>query len=392
MTGPVCETRRMKALACCRERLCAFADAAAGGALALTCVPPLGFEKFPFGDLAPLGLLLHALRYSGRCDDELAAPSRRACAQIEDVLQRGRQAGLWSYHSGGQITAIDSALVLLGVEDELAVARLEEFRDPHGGYVPQLWTTSSEPGKMPLHEEVRHWCQPDRTIACLVRFLRRRHNLPQTVSLAEIADKFDERSGLFIANPWLVDWFYALSLAEDANAGALQDRLAGEILAGASEDGTFGCYDPVGSTAAAVLALTALRVPHSAYSRAFSFLESSMLSPAPLPAMCPFYSTRAEAWDHVSFWELLDQYAEDKRKQLIRIHDRPYTITLYDDLTGCLTASLVALALLAVAGAPADGPAASPTKADAHARYRAATPSDYIQRFAMPPYVKAAEK
>jgi hypothetical protein len=377
----------------CAERLLALAGLSAEGTgLALTCIPPLQLDPFPYGDLVPLGFLLLALRGSAARGGPSAARGGPGAAEragaVEEHLRRQRQGALWSYHRGGQVTSIDSALILLGLEDAGAVSALEELRAPDGGYVPQPWTASGEPGRMPLHDAVRHWCQPDLTIACLVRFLRRRHGLGETVPLAALEQGFERRSGLYIANPWLVDWFYALALGGGPEGATLRERLAGEILAGAGEDGTFGAFDPLLSTAAAVLALAELGVPRRAYAGAVAFLEREVLRAPDPPAACPFYSTRREEWDRLPVWELLGAFAADARKQLIRVAGQPHTITFYEDRAGAVTTPLVALALFA-AGRGQDGEArCRPPAAPPHGRYRCAQASEYVQAFALPPYLE----
>jgi hypothetical protein len=375
------------------ERLLGLAAAAVDGHLSLTCIPPLQFAPFPYGDLVPLGLLLLALGSSAERGGPAAGECASARKAVAAHLKSHRRGALWAYHRGGQVTSIDSALILLGLDDPDAVNALEELRAPGGGYVPQPWTTRGEPGKMPLHEAVRHWCQPDLTVACLVRYLRRRHGLGETVPLAALAAGFERRGGLYIANPYLVDWFYALALGAAPEGEGLRRRLAGEILASAGRDGTFAAFDPLLSTAAAVLALAALGVPRPAYAAAVAFLEQAVLDgPDPAPA-CPFYSTRREEWDRLPVWELLDAFAVDERKQLIRACGQPHSITFYEDRAGAVTTPLVALALLAAERGgedahPAVMPAEAETPAAAHGRYRCGHPSEYVQAFALPPYLE----
>ncbi len=387
----------------CAERLRGLAGIVEAGQLSLTCIPPLQFDPFPYGDLVPLGLLLLALRRAAERGGPQAEACARAQAAVETHLRSHRQGALWAYHRGGQVTSIDSALILLGIDDEAAVLAFEELRDPthpERGYVPQPWTTQGEPGKMPWHEAVRHWCQPDLTVACLVRFLRRRHGLGETAPLAMLEDGFEHRSGLYIANPYLVDWFYALAIGRDPEGARLRHRLAGEILESVSSSGIFGGVvvgggvgggggDPVVSTAAAVLALAELGVPRSAFAPAVAFLEREIES-GTLAAACPFYSTRREDWDKLPVWEMLDAFAADDRKQLIRACDQAHTITFYEDRAGAVVLPLVTLALLA-AETGLEGPAPVIPEAEAHGRYRCASPSEYVRVFALPPYLADVE-
>ncbi|MEA2326715.1 MAG: hypothetical protein QOE68_1674 [Thermoanaerobaculia bacterium] len=331
--------------------------------LALTSIPPLGAPPFAYGDVVPLGLLLMALE---------AAHAPEAQDLREHLLTR-RVNGLWPYQTGGLETSIDSALVLLGVMDPASIEALERF-NIGGGYVPQLFTDGREPGKMTVRDSLLHWCQPDYSIACLVHALRRKAGLAPVMAPASLDEGFANRSGLYLANPYFVDWFLAMSAEGD-----LRDRLRRELLAGASPDGTFGRYDVMLSTALAVLALRALGVD---VTRHVDALAARFERDGILPAT-PFYSTEQIDWSKLAPWDLLAILTTEGGEQLIRVKGKEHAITWYRDAEGLVVAPLVALALR-------DGELRGDrpeVHEQPHPRYACATASEYIAEFALVPYV-----
>jgi len=225
------------------------------------CQPPSPKAAFPFGDLVPLGFLLRAL---DAVDVEEAG---QLYNDLSQYLLTRRSGDLWPFHGGDIPTATDSALILLGLEDDAAVLALERFADGQGGYYPQLWDQTGGDGRMQAAEWNRHWRQPDFATTCLVRAFRRRAGLPERTDVEYLEQRFHLRSGLFFANPYLVDYALALALQappnseprnEVAKINGLQKHLAGEILASLNPDHTFGSYDLPLSSALAMLSLDAL--------------------------------------------------------------------------------------------------------------------------------------
>jgi hypothetical protein len=181
--------------------------------MALTCQPPPPAASYPFGDLVPLGFVLKALHNAAGQPGGAKEPILAAGQKVEQFLLNKRQGQLWAYHTGHLITATDSALVLQGwaasaqpSTDEAqtfgaAVEALETFADGQGGYYPQLWSDTEQPGRMVIDLTNRHWCQPDYATTCLVRGLRQAAGLPVKTPLNALAAGFATRSGLYFANP-----------------------------------------------------------------------------------------------------------------------------------------------------------------------------------------------
>lgn len=354
-------------------------------ALAMTCIPPPPEPSFAYGDLVPLGLLLRGMQalnraveapaLLGRVHDDLVA------GRLRRHLEQARTGRLWAFHRGRLVTATDSALILLGLNDPEGCAALELFADGDGGYVPQLWSDHDEPGRMLAHECNAHWRQVDYATTCLIRGLRAEAGLATITPSAYVEAGFDERGGLFFANPYLVDWCVALAIRDDPALVHLADRLRGEVLASANPDGSYGAYDPALSTALAIMVLDALGYRGRALRLAqLRLLE--LLDAGPWPMSTPFYSTFACAKTDGN------EAGDLPSPQHLHCHGSMHALSLYRDDYRIMFAAAVALAV----SIDAEVDDAEPQPAcglEAHPRYRCHDLGDYVKSFALPPYVGA---
>ncbi|MFQ3612472.1 MAG: hypothetical protein SNJ68_02005 [Cyanobacteriota bacterium] len=355
--------------------------------LSMRCQPPLPDRPFDYGDLVPLGFLLRALKTT---DPELAGP-------LQAHLQARRQGDLWAFHSGRLITATDSALVMLGLSDAAGARALQSFADPDGGYVPQKWGSSREPGQMLLEEDCRHWCQADFATTCLVRAWQQQWGV-ENASLAYLRTHFEERSGLYFVNPYLVDWALALALAGDPtpNAAPMRAQLQAELLASQQPDYSFGTYDPALSTALGILSLTALGVRDRRVRMAQLRLVDWMNPQGYWPVAVPFYSSlRLDPQESppLPYRVLLNRIpakGDYPALKLVRSVAHEYHgISLYWDQHRMIGTALAVLAL----AQPTDSERVDPpASGDPHPRYRCTDPTEYIARFALPPYVSSAQQ
>ena len=385
-TGRDTEAQCRLALNSCIEELLKLSRQALHEKVSLTCVPPFGGEPYPYGDLVPQGFILRALKAnSSTVENDSIEVIRRA---LSDALDTQRQRGLWSYHTGGLVTSIDSGLVLLGLSDPAAVQLLEAFQDGHGRYYPQLWTRAKEVGKMTVNDAIRHWCQPDYSIACLLRYLRFEAGLSTSTPLSYLEEGFESRSGLFLANPYMVDWFLSLAITEDSAAENLRERLMSEVLSSVNEDYSFGTFDLPLSTALSLLTLIELNGPQDVISATRARLASLWLNIEEFPACLPFYSTHAAQWSQLPARELMTELFSDHRKQLIKVNNLGHAITFYEDAEKLIVTALVALALIESATTGIGKAQAS--LSECPDRYRCESPSEYIERFALVPYINSA--
>jgi hypothetical protein len=356
------------------HELLGLAQAARRGALHMTCRPPAPAPAEPMGDLVPLGLLLRALRRVGS-----DPPTQAAALLLVRHLQRHAKAGLWPFESGRLPTAIDSGLVLLGLDDAEAVAGLERFATPQGGVLPQLFSPDGGEGVMRAEPATRHWCQPDFATTALAVHLRRRHGLDASAGAAWLQARFACRGSLFIANPFLLDWLLALALAEGGpELTAARAALAQEVAAAMDGGHGFGGFDPVLSTSCAILALAALGRRGRLLRCAQIALANLALRPAPPATPVPFCSSLALARSGPALHHAV----------MVRVSNGWHALTLYEDTFRMIETALRALALAEPADpSVCDLPSAA-ERAACHARYRCATVVEYVARHALPPYVE----
>jgi len=289
-----------------------------------------------------------------------------------------RVGNLWPFHHGRLPTATDSALVLLSQKNAQAIESLEDFSDSAGGYLPQLSSDEGDALHMRREEATLHWRQPDLVTTCLVRALRRSAGLAPNTPVAWLAERFDRRAGLFFANPYLVDWALARALAGDEDAASLRKALAAEILSSRNPDGSFGRFDPPLSTAAATAALAALGHRSRAICVAQLQLLGCLEAQGHGPVTTPFFSSRSVAADAM--------HGALRGRGILAVGTQRHALSLYEDTHRMVLHAFAMLALQA----PFD-PAESvpPLAAAPHPRYLAASPSAYIEGFALPPYVQS---
>ncbi|MBF0307158.1 MAG: hypothetical protein HQL41_16085 [Alphaproteobacteria bacterium] len=345
------ETRVARARHLAMNQLGQMALAARRQSLAMTCLPPPPAAPHPYGDLVPLGFVARALRRIADVETGLVA----AAELLRRHLDAARQDGLWAFHRGRLVTATDSALVLLGLSDPAAVERLERFSDGAGGYLPQL--------DMVVSPRTRHWRRADLGTTLAVRALRREAGLAE---LGQLDDWFERRGALFFANPFLVDWLFALASPDR--------RLEAELRAAVNPQGGFGRWDEAFSTACAILALSALGCRDRLLRRAQLRLLELCDGQGHWPAATPFYSS-----------ELLEaEHGLAGRDGIIRAGGQLVAVTLYEDGWRMIGTAVAAMAL----SAPCDDGVEAPEVAGpAHPRYRAPDIGAYLAGFALPPYL-----
>jgi hypothetical protein len=365
-----------------REAVESLAREACLTPMSLICRPPPPAEPFAYGDLVPLGFLLRAV--------DVGAPAASSVRRgLEDLLGSRRQGLLWPYHSGTLVTCIDSALVLQGFRDPAGVEALETFADGRGGYLPQLCSEEPERGKMVVTPRNRHWCQPEYGTTCLVTALRAEAGLECKTSVGYLADGFENRGGLYFANPYMVDWVLAWALQGVASATALRVRLASEILASMNEDDSFGRYDIPISTALAILALVSLGTAGETVRRARLRLADLMMPDGRWAASIPFYSAVTIPRERFPGGLLARLMLGERRGDLAWLEGAVRAVSLYIDEHHMISTALAVLSLTQP-GPRAERDAALPMeKGDVgcHPRYRCEDHMEYIAGHALPPYI-----
>ncbi|MCB9365507.1 MAG: hypothetical protein H6587_13120 [Flavobacteriales bacterium] len=232
------------------KKLTEIAEKSLHEKVAMDWLPPSGPSVFPFGDVVPLGFLNFGLGFSSQ--NELNE-------KIKIRLYKEQVRGLWPFESNDLETSIDSALVLLGLKDEKAIKELSRFWNGIFGYMPQLASENPSEGQMQYVEEKKHWCQVDLAITCLIYSQQKEAGLATMIETENfILNSFYKRAGLYFANPYMVDWFYAKALKHISKSTDLKEQLINDILSSLNTDYSVGKFDKALSSAFAVLALTEL--------------------------------------------------------------------------------------------------------------------------------------
>jgi hypothetical protein len=340
-------------------------------------------KPYPYGDLVPVGFLLRAVN----AGFSPSSPVRRG---LEDLVRGKRQGLFWSYQSDNLVTCIDSALVLQGFRDPSGIEALEAFADGRGGYFPQLCTESPERDKMIITTNNRHWCQPEYGTTCLASALRAEVGLEQKTSVQYLVEGYESRSGLYFANPYVVDWALAWALQGVASATtALRERLATDILASINEDGSFGRYDVPVSTALAILALTSLGFGGEAVRRARLRLADLMMPDGTWPSCTPFYSTLQVPRERMPAGMLARLMLGERQGQFLWLEGQVHAVSLYVDGYRMISSALSYLALTPPDPSSESNFTALPMhrRESCHPRYRCADHIQYIADYALPPYL-----
>lgn len=355
--------------------------------LSMTCVPPAPEQPFAYGDLVPLGFVLRSLRDT---------QTTTAYAQLSEYIISQQQDSLWAFHQQRLITATDSALVMQGLTGDLSetFAALENYSDGQG-YYPQLWAESSLPHRMIKDPSCTHWCQTDFATTAMIRALQISNGIEPKTPITYLTDRMAERSGLYFANPYLVDYYLALALQEDTPTSQLaRQQLLEEVLSSRNKDLSFGYFDIPLSTALAILTIAALgsqgRIMRASQLRLLDFLDSA----GSFPASIPFYSSlRLDASEQSDFklkMMQLNLFADPrKQSQVQQIGEEYHSISLYVDNHKMISTALAVSALNTPCHAETYDIDSLPP-VNAHPRYRCRDQISYITKFALHPYVEVS--
>jgi hypothetical protein len=324
--------------------------------------PPAG--PLASGDVVPLGFLLRVLNHHTSVDSLFRDIEVRK--RLTSLLQSRRQGLLWPYQVGGRVSSTATALVLQGLRDPEAVEALEAFADGEGGYYPWSLTEEEPDDTAPGGVALRR--QADFATTCLIRALRNDAGLETKTSIEYLVSRFENRSGLCFANPYLVDWTFACALGNDETARELRDRLAAEILASMNDDYSFGRFDVPISSAFAILSLAALGVADRTIRMAQLRLLDFMEPDGTFPAGTPFYSAEGTGQGEM--------------------RGRPQALDLRLHGHEAVSTAAAALALLARCSPVERDPDVLKERAgEPHPRYGSRDHTEYVQNFALPLHV-----
>ena len=213
-----------------------------------------------FGNIAPYGIVAKALNLLNL-----------NITKIRNWLIEHQRYGLWGYHTGTintsiissgtndpvEVDAIDSTLVFEGLFNQSSISLLEMYRQSSGGYLAQLNDTGG-PYSMNSSKENWFWCQEDYGVSASAFYFLDNISLSNSSTLDYLKTHFDNRSSMWIANPYYIEFLTARALKNHNGTEIFLQNITQKILNEKNADGTWGYYDKELSTAFAILTLSTL--------------------------------------------------------------------------------------------------------------------------------------
>jgi len=193
----------------------------------------------PHGEIAPFGFIFRAIKEYG---------IKGSHTYIEK-MKSFQENGLYSWNRGTPKTPADTCLALEAVDTP-----------PSENFIKKFWISGrglsagrlcSEENTPPLG--ARFWCEPDLPFsACIGYFLPDPSPLKTDIIRIIKNSLPSSEFSIFIANPYLARYYIARLIKKDTQScGYLVSKTLGEQ----NEDGSWGSYDTVISTALAILTL-----------------------------------------------------------------------------------------------------------------------------------------
>jgi hypothetical protein len=294
--------------------------------LKMQVLQPFGEPPFNMGDVVPKGFVYGALK--------TIFPKESLTENYLKSLNNDKLRGLWTFEKDDLETSVDSALVLMNVEDTEAAALLSKFQDSNcGAYLPQTDSKNPKEGDMPYVPEKDHWCQPDVATSALIFSILKRHKLPIHEKLPKfIIENFENRSDLYFANPYFVDWLYAQALKHLNHVSEIKKLLIKEILSSVGSDFSTGNFDKVFSTSCAILALKELGC------------EDNFIMPLQLYVLNN-YKNEVETTPIPFYSSLIISNVQTQTGRTCFINGKKLSVYLYQDTHSMIYTSVVSLAL-----------------------------------------------
>jgi len=334
--------------------------------LSMTWIPPLGDDTFPFGDLVPKAYVNLALKTVGETKVQI---------ELENNIISKKLRGLWIFETDDLETSTDSVLVLQSLDDKPAVLLLEQFYDNKGGYFPRLWSDQPKPGEMQYEKAKKHWCQANIATTCMVFALQKKYNIKTSIDVKNyILENFENRSDLYFANPYMVDWLYAQALSKMTNVDIYKENLKNEILNSLNEDFSFGSYDKVLSSAFGILALKELGYNKNVLAALQLFILNNY-SKEKNGRNIPYYST-------------MICFEKNYKGRKIKINGTEFELSYHQDTYNMIYVSIIALAMnFNFKNFNLDENIQKYVKEQSHNRYLLDI-KNYIEKYALVPYIE----
>lgn len=227
------------------------------------CNLPSKTEKV--GNTVYIAFLASALRSISNCKSILTGNTVQqadlAYSILLSLLEEHRISGLWGFQPDYIPTSVDSAFVslsgLLPEWDSLSLFSASGY-----GYYPQQYEQSGSqtPYAMSFSDHTKHWHYIDLPTTVFLESLRLESGLTSSISETWIADRFDLRLGLFIANDILALYMISSILPYLQEPVRLKKRIYDQLCSYRRPDGSFSCDQTPSALSNALAALVLMQL------------------------------------------------------------------------------------------------------------------------------------
>ncbi|MHA1144016.1 MAG: hypothetical protein ACTSRW_04705 [Candidatus Helarchaeota archaeon] len=275
-------------------------------------------------NVAPYGSILKVLDYFNKTDIKY----NESTHSLREWLLSTEVDLLYPMDTDSMCTAFDSATVFEGLAKNDSVNQTQVFRQADGGYIAQLNDSSYPNYSMDVYPWNEHWMLEDYGTTAMVYYFLDSFGYQNDTTVQYLIDNFENRSSMFIANPYYIDYLTARVLINQNGTNALMNSLLNDLLQKRNSDGTWGQYDVTLSTAFALLALKAMNY------------EGIEIDIGKLKLLQQ--QNVDGSWDASTLW--YSTYV-GTGNDLLYIGNKTYQLTLWEDYQGLVTTSFIIDAL-----------------------------------------------
>ena len=184
--------------------------------------------------------------------------------ELKSFIYNENKNNLWSFSKNGLPTAMDTALLLMNVNNYTKGVKALEIFENGNGYIPQICNNHESDINFIPATNVLHWCEIDIALTTLIMYLRLKNSMyvkPEILTF--IVNNYEKRSSLFISNPLFIDYIYSKFINMLPNKYTfkekLRNRLINDIIPAINEDGSINSFDIYFSSVLALLSLKNLQ-------------------------------------------------------------------------------------------------------------------------------------
>ncbi|MHA1378169.1 MAG: hypothetical protein ACTSRG_07285 [Candidatus Helarchaeota archaeon] len=279
------------------------------------------------GNIAPYGSILKVLEIYNSTNSTYNASTYK----LKEWLINTQNHDLWGFHEGYIATSLDSSLVFEGLTNDTAINATQIFRTGTGGFIAQLNDSRYPYYSMDVIEENNFWMNEDFGTTAYCYYFLNSINKKNITTLNFLINNYENRSSMWIANPYYIDYITAKALFNQTGASNLIQDLINKTLINRNSDGTWGNFDKVLSTSFAILTLSELN---------YSGIEVD-IGKLKLVQM----QNQNGSWDSSDLYFSALYKGKEGSPNNLCVNGGYYDLTLYEDIDQIVTSSWAVLAL-----------------------------------------------